>query len=137
MTIISNPISDLNGLKRVCFVAQIAYMDFTINEAKIKYLVDIPEIGITKEYWAHISDAKTVDSSGKLITKEYTDSKFVAPEPMPVDTTEEQLKEEYYQSELAKGTPQFTFWWTVANQLSLNDALIESIKMLDEEGFFS
>lgn len=34
------------------------------------------------------------------------------------------------------GIPEFTFWWGVTNKLSLEDALRESIKMLDKNGFF-
>lgn len=128
---IQQQISKLNGLTRVCSIGQIAYMDFDIEEAKIRFDVTITSLGITQSQWSVISNSNRVTEQGVMITREFTDSTFEEPEELEEGQTIEQLKEEHYQEYYNNGIPEFTFWWESAKEQNLEEALKEGILLLD------
>ncbi len=136
MILISEPISQLNGLARTCSIWQIAYMDFKIKEAKIRFDVTITDLNITKSFWSHISNANRVTEYGTMITRAYTDSTFVEPEQLEEGQTIEQLKDQHYQTVLESGIPEFDFWWESAKKVNLEEALKQGILLLDSFKFF-
>lgn len=134
---ITQPISQLKGLDRVCSIGQIAYLDFDIQEAKIRFDVTITDLNIKKSYWSHINNGNKVTAQGVMITKEYADSTFVEPEKLQEDQTIEQLKEQHYQDLMATGIPEFTFWWELSKQVKLEESLHQGIALLDSFNFFN
>ena len=71
---IKQQISKINGLDRVVSIGQIAYMDFDIEEAKIRFDVTIPSLGITQSVWTVISNSNKVTEQGLMITRDYVKS---------------------------------------------------------------
>lgn len=134
---ITTQISPLNGLARTCSIGQVAYIDFEIKEAKIRFDVTITDLNITKSFWSHISNANKVTEHGLMITKSFTDSTFVEPEQLEEGQSIEQLKDQHYQSILESGIPEFDFWWESSKQVNLEDALKKGILLLDHLGFFN
>lgn len=134
---ITTQISPLNGLNRTCSIGQVAYIDFDIKEAKIRFDVTITDLNITKSFWSHISNANKVTEHGLMITKSFTDSTFVEPEQLEEGQSIEQLKDQHYQSILESGIPEFDFWWESAKNVNLEDALKKGILLLDHLGFFN
>ena len=134
---ITTQISTLNGLNRTCSIGQIAYMDFTIQEAKIRFDVTITDLNITKSFWSHISNTNRVTEDGTMITRAYTDSAFVEPEELEDGQDIEQLKDQHYQTILESGIPEFDFWWESAKKVNLEEALKQGILLLDSFNFFN
>jgi hypothetical protein len=114
-------------------------MDFSakIKEAKIRFDVTIPSLGITREYWSHISNANRVTKEGIMITREFTDQSFKEPEELKEGETIEQLKEDHYQAIFQAGIPEFEFWWESAKAVNLEEALKQGILLLDSHNFFN
>jgi hypothetical protein len=134
---IQQKISQLKGLDRVCSVGQIAYMDFNLREAKIRFDVLITELNISKTFWSVLSNKNRVTEKGMMITKETADATFVAPEKLEKDQTLDQLKEDHYNEMFAKGIPEFDFWWQSAKYLNLEESLKQGILLLDSHNFFN
>ncbi len=134
---ISVPISQLSGMNRTCSIGQIAYMDFTIKEAKIRFDVTITTLNITKQYWTHISNANRVNEQGIMITKELTDLSFVEPEILEEGQTIEQLKQDHYDAIFTASIPEFDFWWENAKLVNLEESLKAGILLLDSHGFYN
>lgn len=134
---ITTQISTLNGLNRTCSIGQVAYIDFDIKEAKIRFDVTITDLNITKSFWSHISNANRVTEHGVMITRSFTDSTFVEPEQLEEGQTIEQLKDQHYQSILESGIPEFDFWWESAKKVNLEEALKQGILLLDSFNFFN
>ena len=134
---IKTQISKLNGLARTCSIGQIAYMDFEIKEAKIRFDVTITDLNITKSFWSHISNANRVTEDGIMITRSFTDSTFVEPEQLEEGQTIEQLKSDHYQAVFESGIPEFDFWWESAKKVNLEEALKQGILLLDSFNFFN
>lgn len=149
---ITTPISPLNGLARTCSIGQIAYMDFKIKEAKIRFDVTITDLNITKSFWSHISNANRVTEAGVMVTREYAESIFVpqitreavevelGASPEVDEALAKKVSEEFdlfYQELLEEAITEFDFWWAYANQATLEVSLIEGIKLLDSFGFFN
>lgn len=130
-------ISTLNGLARTCSIGQVAYIDFDIKEAKIRFDVTITDLNITKSFWSHISNANRVTEHGVMITRIYTDSTFVEPEQLEEWQDIEQLKADHYQAVFESGIPEFDFWWESAKKVNLEEALKKGILLLDHLGFFN
>lgn len=134
---IQQKISQLKGLDRVCSVGQIAYMDFNLREAKIRFDVLITELNISKPFWSVLSNKNRVTDKGIMITKEIADATFVAPEKLDEGQTLDQLKEDHYNEMFAKGVPEFDFWWQSAKYLNLEESLKQGILLLDSHNFFN
>ena len=138
---IKQQISKLNGLDRTCSIGQIAYMDFDIEEAKIRFDVTIPSLGITQSIWTVISNSNKVTEQGLMITRDYVkslypkDNKILTSNPPKEKETKEEYEariDEHYQSELEKGIPEFTFWWESSKKVNLEEALKQGILLLDK-----
>ena len=125
---ITTQISPLNGLARTCSIGQIAYMDFEIKEAKIRFDVTITDLNITKSFWSHISNANKVTEAGVMITRSFTDSTFVEPEQLEEGQDIEQLKDQHYQAVLESGIPEFDFWMQLINSENL---ILQGITMME------
>lgn len=132
-----NPIT---GLNRVVQVAQVAYMDWEIKEAQIKFKIihlkddqEITALGFTSYKTTHINNSNRVTEQGVMITKDYVAS--ISKLKKDSETYEQDLEAEY-QKELEKGIPEFDMWMSMSMQLNLEEALKQGITLLDSFKFF-
>lgn len=101
-----NPIT---GLDQEVVIAQIAYMDFDISEAKVKFRIyQLDKDGVrikapmtTYEVWEHLTNANTLNEQGRTINE------------INFPQLEDESTEDY-QARLAemksKGIGEFDFW---------------------------
>lgn len=128
------------GLGREVEIAQIAFLDWDIAEAQVKFRINhlrdgevIQGAGSSYEKVIHISNANKVTEQGVTITKDYVHS--ISTLDKDSETYEQDLEAEY-QKAFEKGTPEFDMWISMAMQLTLEGALIQGVKLLDSFKYF-
>lgn len=131
VAISNHPNPSLNALRFVELIS-IQFMHFRWSSAKFQMEVIVEDtegnnLNLNRIVWTEIDNNNKVDANGMVINeKTYPKN--------------EEESDEDYQARLQAlkdaGTPEFDFWWTVSNQISMEQAIIQGIQLMDFNGLF-
>lgn len=119
-------------LPRFVELVSIQFMHFIWGSAKFQMQVatetaEGKNIGLNKEVWTDIDNVNKVDQNGMVINEKTY--------PKNENETDQEYQDRL-QALKDAGTPEFDFWWVSSNQISMEQAIIQGIELMDSNHLF-